>query len=296
MTKDATMNQEPAQTSRENIANIPKQVMPTLTATAPQNIPRLIHQTFETCSVPARMQEAAMTWSNLNPEYEYRFSDKDDRVQFIQTHFEAEVLAAYHALNNGAFKADLWRYCKLYVEGGVYADVDTLCSRPLSKLIRPDDAFIVPSGVGPYYVFNAFICSVPHHPFLHKAIYRAVELILAQEHKNMTWVTGPIGLGVSINLELGREEEHPIEVGDHQVGDSHFRILQKIHTEDASQRRVVDGDEVVLYAKYDGYFTDLESTSVTHWKKAKGKSAAANGPNGVLGKIKRSLKKLLKRG
>lgn len=83
---------------------------------------------------------------------------------------------------------------------------------------------------------------------------------------------------------------------NHQVGDSHFRILQKIHTEDASQRRVVDGDEVVLYAKYDGYFTDLESTSVTHWKKAKGKSAAANGPNGVLGKIKRSLKKLLKRG
>ena len=52
----------------------------------------------------------------------YLFCDADCR-EFIRNEYPPDVLMAYDRLIPTAFKADLWRYCVLYIYGGVYLDV-----------------------------------------------------------------------------------------------------------------------------------------------------------------------------
>jgi glycosyl transferase-like sugar-binding protein len=230
-----------------------------------QRIPRTIMQTFKRREVPAGLFRACASWSELNPDYEYRFYDDDACRAFIKDHFGEKTLACYEAIQNGAFRADLWRYCALYVHGGVYADADTVCRRPLSKLIRETDEFIVPFAVNRSFLFNAFICTAPGHPFLKTAIERAVELISANDFADPFKVVGPGGLGAAVNLTLGRERATRYRAGDHSVGGYSFRILRKLHTPWASGRRVLDGLQTVLMCKYDSYFSDLKASGVRHW-------------------------------
>ena len=46
---------------------------------------------------------------------------------FIKSHFSKRVLYAYDKLIPGAFKADLWRYCIIYINGGIYIDIKYEC-------------------------------------------------------------------------------------------------------------------------------------------------------------------------
>lgn len=212
------------------------------------------------------MFAASMTWVDLNPDFEYRFYDDVDCTSLIADRFGKRALSAFRLIDGGAYKAGFWRLCVLYLYGGVYADIDSLCRRPLSKLIRPEDEFIAPKGEAPCAINDAFICSVPRHPFLGRSIARAIERIESRRRQNLFAVVGPIGLGISTNIELGRVEEHPIQCGSYHHQGRPFRILEKVLSNDPHERGVLDGPEVVLHPKYLGYKEDLASMSVTHWK------------------------------
>lgn len=59
-------------------------------------------------------------------------------------HFPAEVKEAYDDLIPGAFKADLFRYCVLFIYGGVYADIDVMLTSKLEVAIDDDIGFMIP--------------------------------------------------------------------------------------------------------------------------------------------------------
>ena len=80
------------------------------------------------------------SWKNSGWDYRF-YSDKDARL-FLQTHFPPEVLEAFDALIPGAFKADLFRYCVLFICGGVYADIDMLLETNLDSAIDSDVGFM----------------------------------------------------------------------------------------------------------------------------------------------------------
>lgn len=61
------------------------------------------------------------------------FSDAD-AAQYIAAHFPAKVAQAYERLQ-GAHRADLFRYCFLYREGGVYLDIKTVLHVPLGAIV-----------------------------------------------------------------------------------------------------------------------------------------------------------------
>jgi hypothetical protein len=65
-------------------------------------------------------------WKTLNPEYSIDFSLDEDCIQFLRTHFNDSVAHLFIQIPKGMYKADLWRLCKLYIHGGVYADVDLI--------------------------------------------------------------------------------------------------------------------------------------------------------------------------
>ena len=209
------------------------------------------------------MHAAAMSWVNENPGYDYRFYDAGDRVDFL-TGFDQDVLLAYNKLAYGAFKADLWRYCILYANGGIYCDLDTFCVSSLDHLIDPSDEFIVPKGKPPA-VFNAFICSRPGHPFLKAAISRATSLIHQGKIEDGFETTGPVNLGIAINVCLGRPEKTPHVLGTYSFGESKYRIIEKRNPTKDQLDHVVAGETVLFYNKYKGYLTDLKRAGVDHW-------------------------------
>ena len=97
-----------------------------------RRIPPLIFQTFKTPELPNLMYEAVQSWIEHNPGFEYRFFDDDAQAAFIRDNFDPDVFSAYQKIEGGAFRADLWRYCVLWIHGGVYADIDTVCRSDLT--------------------------------------------------------------------------------------------------------------------------------------------------------------------
>ena len=81
----------------------------------------------------------------LNPEFKIKYySDKDSR-DFIKNNFESEILLTYDKLIPGAYKADLFRYCILYKNGGIYSDLTQRFTMPFNKLIHleKDNLYLV---------------------------------------------------------------------------------------------------------------------------------------------------------
>lgn len=76
------------------------------------------------------------------------FTDKDC-LDFFRLHNEefksllnVDVLSYYETLTNGGEKSDFWRYCIIYLLGGVYSDSDTYCNVPMDKWIKHHDLIL----------------------------------------------------------------------------------------------------------------------------------------------------------
>jgi Glycosyltransferase sugar-binding region containing DXD motif len=123
-------------------------------------IPRIVHQTwFEPLDgTDAYPNMSRLVESFKQSGWEYRFYTDDDAALFLQTHFPPAVLEAYRAIQPGAFKADLFRYCVLLITGGVYADVDIQLESALDLSIPPDVGFMVP--IDEVRMQQVLICSV----------------------------------------------------------------------------------------------------------------------------------------
>ena len=143
-------------------------------------IPKKIFQTWEHSNIEPEFQQIIDVWKDQNLDYEYIFHDAEQRSKFIQENFEENVANAYNKIIPGAYKCDLWRYCVLYIYGGFYADIDTLCLGKLNDLITENIDFIVPIDLninpteGEHNLACGFIGSVPKSPILLDAINRIV--------------------------------------------------------------------------------------------------------------------------
>lgn len=252
---------------------LPPRLAPRSAVRTTQKIPRRIFQTFEARLVPARMYSATASWRDRNPEYEYVFHDDDTQRAFIDEHFGSELVRCYERLPRGAFQADLWRYCALYAYGGVYADIDTICTRSLGKLLQANDEFVVAHDKHKTCLFNAFICCSTKHPFLEAALDYAQREILGSDFAQRIaakpdlpyWVVGPGGLAAAVNSVLGRPLGSPFSVGRYELSGLSFRILRKVHRNPLYLRRVMDGLRTVIMCKYSGYQEDLHAAGGLHW-------------------------------
>jgi len=86
-------------------------------------VPPRIFQTWKTKHLPPLMARNRELLTRRTPDFEHYLYDDDDCRAFLAQHFRPSVLAAYDKLIPGAYKADLWRYCVLYIYGGIYLDI-----------------------------------------------------------------------------------------------------------------------------------------------------------------------------
>lgn len=153
------------------------------------------------------------------------FTD-EQQIDFIAKSYSSEVIAAYHRINPnyGAAKADLFRYLAVYKLGGVYLDIKSTCSVPLSAVIRSDDELLLAQwdnqigrpyerwGISPdvWYVpggeyVNWFFAAEPNNPILLAVIKKVLYNIISYKpsanllgRNGILRVTGPLAWTQSI--------------------------------------------------------------------------------------------------
>jgi mannosyltransferase OCH1-like enzyme len=186
-------------------------------------IPRIIHQTFRTNELPEKIQEVVDKLKSMNPEFEYRFYNDEDCYNFIKENYDEETLTLYTNINPnyGSCRADFFRYLLMYKVGGVYLDIKSLTTAPLSKIILPTDEYLLTHWLGQDWAeeLNYFhgefqnwhIICVPNHPFLKDTIERVKNNLKnyngEKGKKSVLFLTGPIAYSKSI---LSHLENHRI--------------------------------------------------------------------------------------
>ena len=212
--------------------------------TQPQRlIPRIVHQTWYEPLEPDKypnMSRLQQSWKQSG--WTHKFYDDATAAVFLQDHFPPQVLEAYHAIQPGAFKADLFRYCVLLIQGGVYADMDVLLETNLEEAIAPNVGFMTPMDepgikVGQQScLWNGFMAVAPGHPFVAKTIELVVNNIrnrftsvdyddmlcpnpiLSTAHLfDILFTTGPCILGTAMNLVLQRPAQTGFTPGEIDV-------------------------------------------------------------------------------
>ena len=138
-------------------------------------IPKVIMQTGPGKNA---VMDSNNSWRVQNPEYSYEYYDNTRAVEFISQYYDKDVLFAFNKIKPGAFKADLFRYCYLYIKGGVYIDLDMAPVVRLKDIVKPGYDFISvaePDSGNICGIYQAFIASVPKFEPLRVAIDRIVE-------------------------------------------------------------------------------------------------------------------------
>jgi len=97
-------------------------------------IPRIIHQTWKSAEIPPEWQAGQNSWRRHHPDWQYCLWTDEDNRKLVATHYPA-LLDWYDSLPYGILKADVARVLILDHCGGVYADLDTECLRPLGPLL-----------------------------------------------------------------------------------------------------------------------------------------------------------------
>jgi mannosyltransferase OCH1-like enzyme len=108
-----------------------------------RKIPRIVHQTYWSREgIPDELRKISETWKSMNPEYEYKFYDDKACFNFVEHEFP-EYYDAYVNLPKNVERSDFFRILVVLREGGVYADMDAGCVKPIDTFISPTDALVV---------------------------------------------------------------------------------------------------------------------------------------------------------
>jgi mannosyltransferase OCH1-like enzyme len=126
---------------------------------------------------------------------------------FIKLNFDNTIFSAYSKINIGAGKSDFWRYCVLYVNGGVYLDIDSIIDDNLDSLIGETDQCVISreGGFGNQGKFLQWCLIFQRgHPILKELIDICVDNINKKVSTNLVTLTGPIPYTRAINRVMGR--------------------------------------------------------------------------------------------
>ena len=221
------------------------------------NIPTNVFLIFlQTVDLPNTMNETLINNINDNPEFNFYVYDDKMCQEFIQNNFDNNILEVYNGLKPGAYKSDLFRYCILYIHGGVYMDVKFKLHVKLKYLIEKyGEVFVKDPDWYPDSCkrgcTNGFIIAKKNNRVFLDCIYQIETNYNSQYYgNNFLYPTGPCLLGyiirskynyIKYNLILSKENKY-------------------------SQVDIVDNDNNIILSTYENYRSELaQFPNSTHY-------------------------------
>eukprot|EP00899_Mesostigma_viride_P022165 jgi/Mesvir1/3132/Mv16304-RA.1 len=145
------------------------------------SIPHVLHRIFTNRNVTRRFREVLDKAGDMDPTLEFTLADFPTAESFMASRCGEKAAWAFRMLLPGTYKADFYRMCVLYTEGGYYMDLAMVLKAPMNSFVPADATFVVatdpglPQGKG---LLSGFLGSVPNHPLMNEtmnAIIRHVE-------------------------------------------------------------------------------------------------------------------------
>jgi len=169
--------------------------------TQPQNtknfiysIPLNIFQTWHTLNLPPNMSETVELVKKKNPEFRHFLYDDKMCREFIKNNFDEDVLHTFDKLKPGAYKSDLWRFCVLYIHGGIYLDIKYSCVNNFKLINLTDKEYYVRDRhhIGITGIYNALLVCKANNSILHECIKKIVINVKNNKYGHSQLdVTGP---------------------------------------------------------------------------------------------------------
>lgn len=177
-------------------------------------IPKKIFQTQKTREYVknhGKILNAVKSWSSRD-DFEYFFFDDQECFNFISDNFDENVLKAYEKCPVPVMKADLWRYCVIYKNGGIYADCDTICNIDPNVFLK-NKCQLVCAPENNVHLCQWFFAAPKESPILKSIIDLSVQRILNTEKiigpNIIHHLTGP-GVFTDAIQDYLRKKEYPI--------------------------------------------------------------------------------------
>ncbi len=161
--------------------NLPK--YKTTNLSTKESIPTILFKTGKVPKkdLPIEIHDIFDQTLKSNPEFKIEYYSDHDSLKFIKTHFDTKVVNTYKKLKPGAYKADLFRYCVLYIKGGIYGDLTQQYKVSISDIVdfKRDTLVLVRDRVVGDYRTNgiqiSFIAAVKGLSLFKEAIDQIVD-------------------------------------------------------------------------------------------------------------------------
>ena len=197
-----------------------------------QVIPLDIYQTWHTKNLPPKMSERVELLKSQNPRFTHHLYDDNDSREFIKKYFKPDVLHAYDTLIPGAYKADLFRLCILFIKGGIYMDIKLACVNGFSLMeLVENNHFVLERPSHCNGIYNALIVSKQGNIFLYKCIRQIVKNVKNRFYGNNA--LSPTGPGLLYNVLTFQNQKTNVDMQhlDPQGGYIIYKNILVISTE-----------------------------------------------------------------
>lgn len=180
-------------------------------------IPAELHMTWLSRSLDVERANNVNSMKNRNRDFGFKLWTNDEMGPFIEYAYGREMRKIFDAINPlyGAARADFFRYCLMYHQGGVYFDIKSCARIPLHQFVGPRDGYILVGGAtaNRFELQQWVIICEPRHQFLKHVLLEVCDRIESYDinkhgvGKNAVLrTTGPIPYTSAI---LPIMEKHP---------------------------------------------------------------------------------------
>ena len=167
-------------------------------------IPSILHQLWRTAQLPSPLAEWRAGWVSNHPTWSHRLYD-DAGMRRITADRAPQWLATFDALPRMIQRADFFRYLVIYLDGGMYADIDMVCYQPNDELLADASCVLGTENhisrhlqkelnyERPWQLANFVFAAVPEHPLfaaILEAIARDATTKIESDHQ-VQEITGP---------------------------------------------------------------------------------------------------------
>ena len=136
-------------------------------------IPFNIFTCWHTKDMPPKMKENINKIKDENPEFNFYCFDNNECRDIIKKYFIKDVVNAYDALIPEAYKSDLWRYCILYLYGGIYQDIKFESINGFKYKDITDKEYFVQDRED-FGIYNALLICKKNNKILEKSIKQII--------------------------------------------------------------------------------------------------------------------------
>jgi mannosyltransferase OCH1-like enzyme len=139
-------------------------------------IPLNLYTCWHTKELPPLMKKNYEITKELNPEFKHYLYDENECREFIKNNFDENVVNAYDSLIPSSYKSDLWRFCVLYTNGGIYFDIKYTCVNGFKFISLTEKEHFTKDAIQTgESTYTALLVMLPKNDIMLKCINQIVE-------------------------------------------------------------------------------------------------------------------------